>query len=58
MSGKELMKEIIERNKGHWLLQHIKQHLKEDEQVICKICNKSVDEIAEETFKEIVKEND
>jgi len=31
---------------GDLFVKHIKSHLKDNQQVICKICGKSVDEIA------------
>ena len=53
-----ITKEIIENEKPTWFINHIKEHLKEGEQVICKICGKSIDEIAEDKlnqFREFIK---
>jgi len=46
----KIIEEIIERNKPLWFINHIQAHLKPEDKVICKICGKSVDEIAEETW--------
>lgn len=35
---------------------HIQAHLKEDEHIMCKICNKTIDEIYEEDKVKYVKE--
>ncbi len=43
-SGLDLFKAM----KGEIFLKHIKDHLKEEQEVICKICNKSAETIAEE----------
>lgn len=56
MGTEKLSKEIIERQKGQWFIEHIKEHFKEGEKVICKICNKDVDTIAKETYEKILKE--
>lgn len=40
---------------GHIFIKHIENHLKEGEQVICKICNKTVDDIYEEDKDKYVK---
>lgn len=54
----EIKKQLIEHNKNHWFIEHIKNHLDKDADVICKICNKTVDEIAEETLEDILKKLD
>jgi len=52
----DLKKKVIENNKAHWFIEHIQKHLDKDKQVVCTICNKTVDEIGEETFDLIVEE--
>ena len=56
MKDSEIRKEIVENNKYLWFVHHIKSHLKSDQEVICKICGKTVDECAEEEFDKIMKE--
>ena len=41
---------MFEGMKGELFIQHIQKHLKDNEKVICKICNKDVDTIAEESL--------
>ena len=51
-----LITELKERNKAKWLVLHIEKHLKDmkiDGKVLCKICNKDIDEIAEEQMNNI-----
>lgn len=52
LENKNLRKilDVMSANKlrGEVFIKHIKAHLKEDEVVICKICNKTVDEIYNE----------
>ena len=36
---------LIEGEKGRLFIEHIQGHLQEGEQVVCKICDMSVDEI-------------
>jgi hypothetical protein len=38
--------------KALYFVEHIQGHLDEGEQVICKICGKSIKEIYDETIKE------
>jgi hypothetical protein len=52
--------EITERQKPYWFVRHIQKHLSEMKVragvplvVKCKICDKSIDEIAEETWQEL-----
>lgn len=40
---------------GHIFIRHIQDHLKEGEQVICKICNKTADDIYEEDKDKYIK---
>jgi len=40
--------EINELNKGNVFIKHIQNHLEQNQEVICKICNKTVDEIYDE----------
>ena len=40
---------------GHIFIQHIQDHLKDGEDVVCKICNKTVDDIYEEDKDKHVK---
>jgi Uri superfamily endonuclease len=51
---KEIKRQLIEHNKHRWFVEHIERHLNKKDKVICKICNKSVDEIAEETLDDIL----
>lgn len=44
---------MFEEMKGNLFIEHIQNHLKEGEKVICKICNKDVDTIAEESLVKI-----
>lgn len=53
---KDFEKQLIERNKDMWFVQHIEAHIKEMQlkgNVCCKICNKDIDQIAEERYDEI-----
>lgn len=58
MSYEESRKELIERNKELWFVQHIKEHLEEGQEVICKICSKNVAQISEERMIKIEEELD
>lgn len=51
-----LKKGLIKSHKENWFFEHIKNHLYPNQKVICRICNKDVDEIAEETFDEMLKD--
>ena len=54
-------KELISSQKYYWFVKHIESHLKEDKykdvepkgKVICKICGKTVEQIAEDKLNEI-----
>jgi hypothetical protein len=48
-----LMIELREFLKCSIFVNHVKSHLKSDEKVICKICNKDIDTIYNERIKEI-----
>jgi len=37
--------------KAVWFVSHIKAHLKNNQEVICKICGKSIEEIARENAR-------
>jgi len=45
---KVLTDEMIFRDKSAAFVRHIQSHLSADEEVVCKICRKTVDEIYEE----------
>lgn len=45
---KKIEKKLKAGEKGRIFIEHIQKHLSEREQVICKICHKTVDEIYEE----------
>ena len=44
--------ECEEKERNSIFINHIKDHLKEGEVVICKICNKSADEIINDALEE------
>ena len=50
---REIEEHLIENNKEFWFVKHIQNHLSENEEVICKICGKSVDTIAKEILERI-----
>lgn len=52
--NKEIKTQLIKNNKAYWFINHIKKHLKKDDKVMCTICCKTVDEIAEETLEGIL----
>ena len=43
----------IDTEKALAFVEHIQEHLKSSEKVICKICGKTIDEIYEESEKEV-----
>lgn len=57
----QIIKDLIKENKSDWFVKHIENHLIELQvkekrdvgKVCCKICNKDIDEIAEERLAEI-----
>ena len=44
--------------KFQWFVEHIENHLDTGEKVICKICGKDIDTIAEARWKELLQEVD
>jgi len=60
---------LIDRNKNHWFVEHLNNHLekgelslnsirisKEDNQLFCNVCDKNITKIAHDTYKDIKKE--
>lgn len=56
--NKELLKEILIKEKKNIFVNHVQSHLNDSEIVICKICNKTIDDVFDEYLNKALNDFD